>query len=80
MYDNDEPSRFQACVNTCYLQDDDVDLSCEILKVLFNLMTKRVGDEMVDEEEEALCVRLTSILHDILLSEAASDKKDELHR
>lgn len=39
--------------------------------------TVSVPDE---DEEEALCLRLTSILHDILLSVCSLDKKEEIRK
>lgn len=36
---------------------------------------------LVDEdEEETLCVRLTSTIHDLLLSETSLEKRDELRK
>lgn len=65
-------------VNPC-LSEEEVDLACEVLKVLFNL-TVNIDRYNLDEEEEAHFMRLVSILHDILLCDAlTSDKKNELH-
>ncbi|XP_046395436.1 synembryn-A [Ischnura elegans] len=71
------------------LSDSQVDLACEVLKVLFNLTVGKskqdVGGPMemrragVDEEEEAHFLRLTTVLHDLLLCDAVSlSKRDEL--
>ncbi|KAL0272743.1 UNVERIFIED_CONTAM: hypothetical protein PYX00_005604 [Menopon gallinae] len=64
------------------ISDSDADLCCEILKVIFNLMTKRmsIGDasDAVEDQEEALCLRLTSILHDLLISEVSDGKRNEV--
>lgn len=61
-----------------YLDDNDVDLACEVLKILFNL-TVHVDKGNLDEEEEAHFMRLVSILHDILISPTHSkEKRDEL--
>nr|CAD7198626.1 unnamed protein product [Timema douglasi] len=49
------------------LTDAQVCLSCEVLKVLFNLMVRPGEAGPLDEEEEAHCQRLVSILHDLLL-------------
>lgn len=57
-----------------------MDICCEILKVLFNLMTRRAGYGEEDTEEEALWLRLTAILHDLLIVEAPSAKQEELRR
>jgi hypothetical protein len=66
-----------------YLQDDQVALACEVLKALFNL-TRKSGEheeEEHEEEERGQFVRLTSILHDLLLSETqSSEKQHELHK
>ncbi|XP_064634394.1 synembryn-A-like isoform X2 [Lineus longissimus] len=60
------------------LSDRDADLSCEVLKVLFNL-TVAVDKNSLDEEEEAHFMRLVSVLHDLLLIETATkDKKEEV--
>jgi hypothetical protein len=62
------------------LSDKDADLSCEVLKVLFNL-TVAVDKNSLDEEEEAHFMRLVSVLHDLLLIETATkDKKEEVER
>lgn len=61
------------------LTDNEVDLSCEVLKILFNL-TIHVDKKNLDEEEEAHFLRLVSILHDILVCPTyTKEKKEELH-
>lgn len=61
------------------LDDIEVDLSCEVLKVLFNL-TCSIDRNNMDESEEAHCMRLVAILHDVLLSETKTKaKREELH-
>ncbi|XP_022249820.1 synembryn-A-like isoform X2 [Limulus polyphemus] len=61
------------------LDDEEVDLASEVLKVLFNL-TVNVDKLNMEEEEEAHFMRLVSILHDILLCDTKTpDKKEELH-
>ena len=65
----------------CVLQDDQVTLACEVLKVLFNLTVKTSDAGMVDEEQEAHFLRLVSILHDLLTCDVQSlDKQHELHK
>jgi len=60
------------------LSDQQVDLCSEILKILFNL-TISVEKKSVNEEEEAHCMRLVSILHDLLMSRISSkEKRDNL--
>lgn len=60
--------------------DQDVDLCCEVLKILFNITVSTDNNKNMDEEEEAHFLRLVSVLHDLLLCQTASkDKKDELH-
>lgn len=58
------------------LDDDEVDLACEVLKILFNL-TVSVDRLNLEEEDEAHFMRLVSILHDILLCETKSVEKQE---
>jgi len=55
---------------------------CEVLKALFNLTAKSGElEEEGKEEERDQFVRLASILHDLLLSEAKScEKQYELHK
>ncbi|XP_035221849.1 synembryn-A-like isoform X2 [Stegodyphus dumicola] len=68
-------------VESCYapcLSEKEIDMACEVLKVLFNL-TVNVEKYNMEEEEEAHYMRLVSILHDILLSDAKpAEKKEEL--
>jgi len=61
------------------LRDQDIDLACEILKILFNL-TVTVTRDNLDEEEEAHFMRLVSVLHDLLICQevASKDKLEEL--
>lgn len=58
------------------LADSEVDLACEILKVLFNL-TVHVDKTNLDEEEEAHFMRMVSILHDLLICKTESNEKRE---
>ncbi|UYV76505.1 RIC8B [Cordylochernes scorpioides] len=61
------------------LLDAEVELACEVLKVLFNL-TVNLDHRTLDEPEEAHFLRLASILHDTLLCNTRSpDKKLLLH-
>jgi hypothetical protein len=60
------------------LSDQEVDLCCEVLKILFNITVGMEGNSL-DEEEEAHFMRLVSVLHDLLVSDTANkEKKDEL--
>ncbi|XP_064602072.1 synembryn-A-like [Liolophura sinensis] len=62
------------------LTDQEVELCCEILKILFNL-TVSVDKNALDEEEEAHFMRLVSVLHDLLICQTATkDKREELQR
>ncbi|XP_014671186.1 PREDICTED: synembryn-A-like [Priapulus caudatus] len=62
------------------LTGNEVDLACEILKVLFNL-TVHVDKTNLDEEEEAHFMRMVSILHDLLICQTESkEKREELVR
>ncbi|XP_054713021.1 synembryn-A-like [Uloborus diversus] len=65
----------ESCFAPC-LVDKEVEMACEVLKVLFNL-TVNVDKYNMEEEEEAHYMRLVSILHDILLSDAKSAEKKE---
>lgn len=57
-----------------------MNLSCEILKVLYNLTVKSNFTVSIDEEEEAHYIRLVIILHDLLLRQTESTSKTtELH-
>ncbi|CAG2233154.1 chaperone Ric-8A-like [Mytilus edulis] len=60
------------------LVDQEVDLICEILKILFNL-TVTVDKNTLDEEEEAHFMRLVSVLRDLLMVKTLSkDRQEEL--
>lgn len=60
------------------LDDKEVEMACEVLKVLFNL-TVNTDKCHLEEVEEAHYMRLVSILHDILLSDTkVPEKKEEL--
>lgn len=61
------------------VSDQEVDLCCEVLKILFNITVSTDSNNM-DEEEEAHFLRLVSVLHDLLLCQTATkEKRDELH-
>ncbi|KAJ8299039.1 hypothetical protein KUTeg_023099 [Tegillarca granosa] len=63
---------------TTDLTDQEVDLCCEILKILFNL-TVSVNKNAMDEEEEGHFMRLVSVLRDLLMCRTVSkDKREEL--
>lgn len=60
------------------LVDQEVDLVCEILKILFNL-TVTVDKNTLDEEEEGHFMRLVSVLRDLLMIKTLSkDRQEEL--
>lgn len=60
------------------LRDNEVDLACEVLKILFNL-TIHVDKDSLDEEDEAHFLRLATILHDLLVcATQTKEKHDEL--
>lgn len=50
-----------------YLQEENVLLSCEILKTLFNL-TVNPSNESSEEEDNSTWIRLISILRDLLVT------------
>ncbi|KAG1658186.1 Synembryn-A [Nymphon striatum] len=56
------------------LNNDEVNLVCEILKVLFNLTTTS-NDTDLDEEEESHYLRLVSILHDLILTDSTEQQR-----
>ncbi|XP_013406285.1 synembryn-A isoform X3 [Lingula anatina] len=58
------------------MSDADVDLCCEVLKILFNL-TVSMDRFNIDEEEEAHCLRLVSLLHDLLVCKTVTPEKGE---
>lgn len=61
------------------LPDAQVDLLCEILKVLFNITVRNETSIPTEEEEEIQFRRLAVILHDLLLCNASNkDKQLEL--
>lgn len=60
------------------LTDQDVDLCCEILKILFNL-TMSLKKKSLDEEEDGHLMRLVSVLRELLICKTESkDRKEEL--
>uniref|UniRef100_T1JDW5 LysM domain-containing protein n=1 Tax=Strigamia maritima TaxID=126957 RepID=T1JDW5_STRMM len=64
-----------------YLNDEEADLACEVLKTLFSL-TMHVDKNNLDEvrvkkEEEAHFLRMVSILHDILICPTHTKEKRE---
>jgi hypothetical protein len=56
------------------VSDPEVDLCCEVLKILFNITVSTDSNNM-DEEEEAHFLRLVSVLHDLLLCQIATKEK-----
>ncbi|XP_029638977.1 synembryn-A-like [Octopus sinensis] len=60
------------------LTDQEVDLCCEVLKILFNL-TMSLKMKSLDEEEDGHLMRLISVLRELLLCKTESnDRKEEL--
>ncbi|CAE1329538.1 Synembryn-A [Acanthosepion pharaonis] len=60
------------------LTDQEVDLCCEILKILFNL-TMSLKKKSLDEEEDGHLMRLVSVLRELLICKTESkDRKEEL--
>lgn len=63
---------------TKFLTDDEVNLTTEVLKVLFNI-TCDLDRKTAEEVEEAHLIRLVAILHDLLLCETKNrDRKDDI--
>ncbi|KAF2901536.1 hypothetical protein ILUMI_04657 [Ignelater luminosus] len=62
------------------LSDSQIDLMCEILKVLFNLTVHTDKRSDIDEEEEAYYMHLVTVLRNLLVSETQDpNKRLELH-
>ncbi|KAF5308249.1 hypothetical protein FQR65_LT06242 [Abscondita terminalis] len=62
------------------LSDSDVDLICEVLKVLFNITIRVDSGGDVDEEDEAHYNKLIGVLNNLFLMKLENDdKKIELH-
>ncbi|GAB1599907.1 synembryn-A-like [Argonauta hians] len=60
------------------LTDQEADLCCEVLKILFNL-TMSLKMKSLDEEEDGHLLRLISVLRELLLCKTESnDRKEEL--
>ncbi|GAB6025666.1 Synembryn-A [Chamberlinius hualienensis] len=63
---------------SCFVDDQTVELTCEVLKTLFNL-TVDVDKGNVDEDDEIQFSRLVAILRDLLLcSTSTASKQEEL--
>ena len=62
-----------------YLPDKQIDLLCEILKVLFNITFRNETTVATEEEEEIQFRRLAVVIHDLLLCKSYNkDKQNEL--
>ncbi|XP_068627685.1 synembryn-A [Battus philenor] len=61
--------------NHCYLQDNQQAIVCEILKIQFNLTLQSSSDEQVDEEEEAVYLKLMPTLTTLLSAHTTSEQK-----
>lgn len=51
-----------------------------MLKALFNLMTQRAGFGEEDTEEEAVWLRFTAVIHDLLVARTSTTKQDAIRR
>lgn len=58
-----------------YLPEKQIDLLCEILKVLFNITVRNETSIATEEEEEIQFRRLSVVLHDLLLCKSYSKEK-----
>lgn len=58
-----------------YLPEKQIDLLCEILKVLFNITVRNETSVATEEEEEIQFRRLAVVLHDLLLCKSYSKEK-----
>lgn len=58
-----------------YLPDKQIDLLCEILKVLFNITVRNETSVATEEEEEIQFRRLAVVLHDLLLCKSYNKEK-----
>lgn len=58
-----------------YLPDKQIDLLCEILKVLFNITVRTDTSVATEEEEEIQFRRLAVVLHDLLLCRSFNREK-----
>lgn len=57
-----------------------LDLSCEILKTLFNLIIENKTHSSAEDNDETYILRLVTICHSFLLCNASSNaKRNELH-
>ncbi|GLV37142.1 ric8a [Carabus blaptoides fortunei] len=66
--------------NKVTLSDSQVDLACEILKVLFNLYVNSNFTLTNDEEEETHYLKLIIVLHDMLLaSKTSPNSRADVH-
>ncbi|XP_013175239.1 PREDICTED: synembryn-A [Papilio xuthus] len=59
----------------CFLQDNQEAIICEILKIQFNLTLQNSLDDQVDEEEEAIYLRLMPVLTTLLSAHVSSEQK-----
>lgn len=63
------------CAAIVPLNDKQVDLLCEILRVLFNVTVRNEASTTHEEEEEIQFRRLAIVMHDLLLCPADSREK-----
>lgn len=71
----------QSRDTSSWLDDREIDLLCEILKVLFNLQMPNLGEVCHEEHQEIQFRRLTSVLRDVFLkgNSRSREKQHELH-
>lgn len=62
-------------VNNCQLNDGQVNLLNEIMRVLFNITVRNETSVATEEEEEIQFRRLAVVIHDLLLCHAATKEK-----
>lgn len=57
--------------------DKQIDLLCEILKVLFNLTVRSPTSPLTEDEEATQLRRLAAVIHDLILCKAGSKEKQK---
>lgn len=64
-------------IGGCRLNDNQVNLLNEIMRVLFNITVRNETSVATEEEEEIQFRRLAVVLHDLLLCNAATKEKQQ---
>lgn len=67
--------RSDSNVDRCQLNDSQVNLLNEIMRVLFNITVRNETSVATEEEEEIQFRRLAVVIHDLLLCHAATKEK-----